>query len=400
MSDRALATIQKITAIDPIEGADNIERASIEGWHIVVKRGEFKVGDLCIYVEIDSILPAWPEFDFMAKRHYKVRTIKLRKQISQGIIFPLSILPQTPECRKLIEPYKKTGLPVGLDVTEVMQIKKNEPDVNNQTPVFLKKERSFYARIIKPVVYNWAYGIRKNPSLGASFPSFIPKTDETRVQWMMPVLNKFRGERFFITEKCEGSSMTVYFHEEHYGVCSRNLEILSYEKKEYIGLRKVWSEFIAKVFNLREPLPTKDNNFLNMSKKLGIKKSLMLSFPDLAIQGELIGPGIQKNIYNLKEHEFRVFNVFLIKDRRYMNLEEMKDTCSHLGLSMVPVIDDNFILGHSIDEIVELSKGNSTLFKTKREGIVLRLYNDCNAGNCGMISMKAINPEYLLSHDE
>lgn len=389
MSDRPLATIQIITAIDPIIGADLIERASIEGWHLVVKRGEFKVGDKCIYVEIDSILPTWPEFDFMAKRHYKVKTIRLRKQISQGIVFPLSILPKN----------YKGSLDIGTDVTEVLEIKKNEPDINNQTPIFNKKDRSFYAKVIKPILYNWAYGIRKNPSLGGPWPSFLPKTDETRVQWMMGILRKYEGTRWYETEKLDGSSMSIYYHKGHYGVCSRNLEKLRYERKEYKGLRKVWANFISKTFNLQEPGEAKENHFLAMSDKLGIKKTLSI-IGNIAIQGEIIGPGIQKNKYNLKEHEFRVFNIFLIKEKRYLNLEEMKDMCMHLGLNTVPVLNNNFILISDIDELVEHSKGNSILFKRKREGIVLRPYGECNAGNCGMISFKVINPEFLLENDE
>jgi hypothetical protein len=192
MSDRALATIQEVTAVDPIENADRIERVSIQGWHVVSKKGEFKVGDRCVYVEIDSILPVRPEFDFMAERHYKVKTIRLRKQISQGIVFPLSILP------------RPIGLEIGTDVTEILGIKKNEPDVNNQNPIFTKKDRGLYAKVIKPILYNWAYGIRRNPSLGAPFPQFIPKTDETRVQWMNAVLTKFAGQRFYETEKLDG----------------------------------------------------------------------------------------------------------------------------------------------------------------------------------------------------
>lgn len=397
MSDRPLATIQKIDALNPIEGADRIEVANIAGWHVVVKKGEFQVGDFCAYVEIDSILPTWPEFDFMAERKYKVKTIKLRKQVSQGICFPLdSISVLKKKFAKGIGYYWE----IGEDVTELLQIKKNEPDVNNQSPVFNKKDRTFYARKIKPILYDWAYGIRRNPSLGRPFPSFIPKTDETRVQWMAPILREYAGEAFYVTEKLDGSSMTIYVKNGYFGVCSRNLEQLEYTRKEYKGFRKVWANFIAKTFKLKEPGYSKDNHFLRTAEKLNIKDTMM-KMRDLAIQGEILGPDIQKNKYKLTDFDFYVFNIFDIDTKRYLNLDAMKEVCNTLKLKMVPVVNDNFILNHSIDELVELSKGNSVLYKRKREGIVLRPVDDCNGKHeCSMISFKAINSDFLLENNE
>lgn len=89
---RKLATIREIKDIQPIEGADRIEVATVDGWQVVIKKGEFKVGDKIIYIEIDSIVPEREEFEFLRDRKFRVRTIKLRKQISQGLIMPLSIL--------------------------------------------------------------------------------------------------------------------------------------------------------------------------------------------------------------------------------------------------------------------------------------------------------------------
>lgn len=139
---RKLASIQRIKALEPIEGADAIERATVLGWQLVVKKDEFRVGELCIYCEIDSILPEKPEFEFLKSRGMRIRTIRLRGQISQGICFPLSFLPA------------ETLIEEDSDVTEILGVTKYEPPI----PASLA-------------------GVMKG-----AFPSFIPKTDETRVQ--------------------------------------------------------------------------------------------------------------------------------------------------------------------------------------------------------------------------
>ena len=138
---RKLASIQRIKALEPIPDADSIEKATVLGWQLVVKKGEFQVGDLCVYCEVDCLLPDRPEFEFLKNRGSRIRTIRLRGQVSQGICFPLSILP--------------AGTPIeeDLEVTELLDIVKFEPPI----PACLA-------------------GIQKG-----EFPSFIPKTDETRV---------------------------------------------------------------------------------------------------------------------------------------------------------------------------------------------------------------------------
>ena len=129
--DRKLASIQRITAIDPIPEADKIVCATILGWKVVVLKNQFKVGEFCIYIEIDSILPEKPEFEFMRERKFRVKTIKLRGQVSQGICFPLSILPSG-------HPFIEEGS----DVTEVLAIKKYDPQAD-----FAKKETERLANI-------------------------------------------------------------------------------------------------------------------------------------------------------------------------------------------------------------------------------------------------------------
>lgn len=182
---RKLASIQKISSLEPIPGADSIEMARVLGWQLVVKKGEFSVSDLCVYFEIDSILPERPEFEFLRPRNFRVKTIKLRGQISQGICFPTSILPGD------------VSIEEGKDLTEVLDVKLYEPPI----PFFLM-------------------GIKKGP-----FPGFIPKTDEPRAQNILDILKVHEGEKCYITEKLDGTSTTYFLKDGIFGVCSRNLEL-------------------------------------------------------------------------------------------------------------------------------------------------------------------------------
>ncbi|HIE27970.1 TPA: hypothetical protein EYP66_11855 [Candidatus Poribacteria bacterium] len=162
--DRALAHIERIRSIEPIEGADRIEKSTILGWEVVIRKEEFKVGDLVVYIEIDSILPEREEFEFLRDRKFRIKTVRLRGQVSQGIAFPLSILPDGIQIEE------------GLDVTEALNIHKYEPPIPAQLSGVVK----------------------------GAFPSFIPKTDETRIQSVPDVLVRHKGKVFFISEKLDG----------------------------------------------------------------------------------------------------------------------------------------------------------------------------------------------------
>ena len=205
--ERKLASIKKITNIQPIEGADMIELASVGGWNVVVaKNVNHKVGDLVIYCEIDSFLPIKEEFEFLRKSSYKkmdeqegfrLKTMKLRGQLSQGLILPISIL-NPPGTNIYVESFE------GLDVTEMLGIVKYEPPIPTQ--------------LAGKVV--------------GGFPSFIQKTDEERIQNLSNEYEHYKtNHKFFVTEKLDGTSMTVYLNEGKFGVCSRNWELEKDEEK-------------------------------------------------------------------------------------------------------------------------------------------------------------------------
>jgi RNA ligase (TIGR02306 family) len=343
---RKLASIQEITALSPIDGADAIEVARILGWNVVVKKGDFKVGDLCVYCEIDSILPVRPEFEFLRKHHtdtaFRLRTIKLRGQVSQGLALPLSVLP---------DDFSLIGTKESLvdhEVTDILGIIKYEPYI----PACLAGK------------------------IKGNFPSWIPKTDETRVQNLQGVLDANKGTEVYETEKLDGSSMTVYLRRINeggdFGVCSRNLDLEE----------------------------TEGNSFWRAARMFKIEEALRGYGRNLALQGELIGPGIQGNKYKLKEIEYRVFNVFDIDTEQYLSFRELAAVVKDLGLQMVPVIDV-FKLNHSIDELVKKAIGFSTLNPTtRREGSVYRTTIETNVHRLGRFSFKGINPEFLLKYGD
>lgn len=339
---RKLASIQKIESIVPIPGADSIEVANVLGWHVVVKKGEFKPGDPIVYCEIDSLLPEREEFEFLRKccyldkngfRGFRIRTSKLRGQVSQGIAFPLTILPEG-------------HYDIGDDVTELLGIVKYGPPI----PACLS-------------------GLAKG-----NFPALIPKTDETRIQVIPGILDRHRGTECYVTEKLDGSSMTAYLCGDQFGICSRNLELKESE----------------------------NNALWRLATRYDLKGAIEEMGGNLALQGEIIGPGIQGNKYKLKDTEFRIFNVYDIERSEYWDHARMRDALIKLDYDVpLRVPDLGYIcLDHTIDELVGLSKGKSQLADIQREGIVIRPTTEANDIELGRFSFKVINPDFLLKWGE
>jgi len=330
---RKLVSIQRIKEIEAIEGADAIEKAYVLGWQLVIRKGEFSVGDLCVYCEIDSVLPDKPEFEFVRARSNRIKTVKLRGQISQGICFPLSILPEGLEVQE------------DMDVTEALGVIKYEP----------------------PIPANLAAEIK------GLFPSFIPKTDETRVQVLESLLKEYEGTLCYITEKLDGSSATFYLKDGEFGVCSRNLDLL------YNESNSMWKFAI-------------ENQLEEKLKKLN---------RNIALQGEIIGEGIQKNKYKLRGQTVYFFNVFDIDTYSFFSLDQARQLLVELDLKMVNVIEDNYKLESSVEALISKSKMKSVLNKdTVAEGIVIRPVEETIDRYIGRVSFKAINPDFLIKYDE
>lgn len=326
-----LATIKKIDDIRPIEGADSVVQLIIEGWSVVAKLGQFAIGDRCVYIEIDTILPEKPEFDFLASKKYRIKTCKIRKTLSQGIAFPLSILPGD-SYNYILEQ----------DVTDIIGVVKYE------TPI--------------------------DVSLGGDtkgkFPIYVNKTDETMIQSVKSVIDELRGNNYYIATKIDGTSSTyLYTEKEGYKACSRRLEIGE-------GGNVYWN--IGVKYNLAEKLQ-------KYFEETGI---------ELCIQGEIAGPGIQKNRLMLKEHKLFVFDVFNIKEQKYMGFDQMLAICDEFGLETVPIEEIGTNFPYTLEQMIEYAKGYYNSGKRK-EGIVVRPIAEMFSQRLhGRLSFKVINNEF------
>lgn len=359
---RQLATIREIASIYPIKGADRIEVARIDGWECVVKRGEFQAGEQIVYIEVDSIVPERPEFEFLRDRKFRVRTIKLRGQVSQGLALPLSILPEG-------------NYPTGTDVTDVLEIKKYDPKAQQEALLMQKQPQKPKNKFIRFLArFPWFRRLFLKPKKRDGFPSWIAKTDETRIQ-NLPILfdkEQKHGTPFSVTEKMDGQSATYYLHRLsrrrfEFGVCSRNVHLGTPDNSPY------WA--VARKYDMENVL----------KKLIGSRNTVVL-------QGEICGNAIQGNKYHIDGYELFVFN--LIYPDHKCTTAEIARLVTPFGLKTVPIIEEGKVLPETIAELVEYSKGGSVVRKgQKREGVVMR-----NAQR--NISFKVINPDFLLAEKD
>ena len=331
---RKMASIRRIDCIRPIPGADAIECARVGGWDVVVKRDEFQAGDLAVYCEIDSWIPH-ELAPFLSKGSEprvfegvpgeRLRTVKLRGQVSQGLLLPLNDL--------LKMKYDgDTVVGEGDNVSELLNIQKWEA----------------------PVPAQLAGDVR------GAFPSFVPKTDQERIQNLTEEFDSWGKLTWEITEKLDGSSMTVYFNNGDFGVCSRNWNL-----SETQG-NSMWQQ--ARRYDLAQVL-AREGNF--------------------AVQGEIIGEGIQGNPYRIQGQDFFVYDVFDIDQQKYLAPLERREFVERNGLKHVPVINSDIPTPVSVNFTLESAEGRSVLNPaTEREGLVFK--------SNGTISFKAISNKFLL----
>lgn len=340
MEKRKLASVQYVHHITPIEGADRIECVHVLGWQCVANKGQFKVGDHCVYMEVDSFLPVCDRFEFLRSSSYKnseilgegfrLKTQRFRGQISQGLVQPLSILPEG-------------NYELGDDVTELLGIKKWEVE-----------ER-----------------VTSSGTVIGDFPIGIPKTDELRVQSYPELIDEFKQvEGYYISTKMDGTSVTMYWKDGHFGVCGRNFEYADDEKCA------MW------VYAHSRGIP---------------EKITTSGLDNIAIQGEFCGAGIQKNRLKLVKPEWYVFTMIDMETRRRLPLERMKEICEQLGLTMVPIEEEKEKFEYdSVDVLLERAKGKYASGMNK-EGIVIRSLVPVYSRTIeGPLSMKVLNNDYLL----
>ena len=342
---RKLASIRKIADIRPIQDADAIEVAVVDGWKVVVKKGEYSVGDLAIYIEIDSWVPN-ALAPFLSKgqepREYngvtgeRLRTVKLRGQVSQGLL--LSMTEQMKDTVVIYSPGNGTSIVIeeGTDLTEYLGIQKWEAPIS-------------------PQLAGQVRGV---------FPTnLIPKTDQERIQNCFPEIEAKGDVTYEVTMKLDGTSCTIFRWEGELRVCSRNLELKVNEEN-------------------------KDNTLVAMALKIGDR------IPEgFALQGELMGPGIQSNREGFKEHKFFVFDVFLIKEHAYAGPAYRRALCQEYGFEHVPILYQVSAAPESVDAGLALADGPSITHKI-REGLVWKCNEDPS------FSFKTISNQFLLKGGE
>lgn len=376
---RALAYITRVTGISPMD-ADRLESVDILGWHVVCGKGEFKVGDLGVFIEVDSLCPEQPPFsemEFLKSKYYKVKTQKIRGVYSQGLFMPLSAFGD-----KLVDAKE------GDDVTELLGItyivaadnkrKKSGPMTKDE------KWQAIAARhpMLRRKVPNWMkplfFLIFEKDLHRKEWPSWVVKTDEERVQNL--VYDHLRGEKWIVTEKIDGSSATftmkrrkpTLFDRSKYDfyVCSRNV-----------------------VFDM----PVK-NIYWEMAEKYHIKTVMwdwLKAHPDvewLTLQGEVFGSGVQKRDYSSGEHHLMIFNLIDSVKGRWNTLDMGREIFNEFrGMSPVPVLDREFELPATCDELLQYAEGESEIDGLPREGVVLRSMD-------GERSFKAVSNSFLVKY--
>jgi hypothetical protein len=375
---RKLVTIRTIEAIEPIQGADAIEVAIIGGWKVVTKKGEFAVNDPCVYFEIDSFLPERdPRYSFLMKsvrefegeRGHRLRTIKLRGQISQGLALPVTAFPDIDAASE--------------DIAETIGVKKWEPVMSAQLagqakgffPLFIRKTDQERCQNLKAEIFGYEdslYPIDVSLIPMESREAMIRRGELTMMygEWMKVVKAKASpNDRYEITIKLDGSSCTIYHNNGEFGVCSRNLELKIEENPDNAMVRMLTPELRARLSEIGR---------------------------NYAFQGEIMGPGIQGNRENLKEPQLFTYDVYDIDNGCYLGSHERRDIVSAAGLQHVPIICNNVLFDDleidDIKDLLEYAEGPS-LNHPVREGVVFKRMD-------GGFSFKAISNSFLMKEKD
>lgn len=405
-NERELAYIVAIDEIRPIPNYDRVEHARVGGWWVVVKKDQFKVGDPAIYIEVDSRVPEKEPFMFLEKKHFKVKTQKMCKVLSQGLLMAAEDFGWTKETS-----YVEGCVAVKDDkgnfhntanesmfVTKLLEIVYATEEDNKRKASSVDKYKKMAQR--RPDIFkqSWArwmmkhewgkkvmflfFGRKKDKKGG--WPSWVKKTDEERCQ-NMPWLFPGNDEFWFATEKVDGTSTTFTLKRGKRGknefvVCSRNVAFETPDKDCYYDNNVYWE--MAQKYNAKEVL----ERLLACSEKLDF----------VTIQGETYGEGIQKRTYGIKGHDFKAFNlIFGWKDGTVIRLDprEMKFVLDKLGVPTVDIVDSNFKIPETCEELLKIATGPSMIDGEMREGLVFRDRN-------GEKSFKAVSNEFLLKYHQ
>lgn len=343
-----LASIQKIVEVSPLIGPDGIEAHSVAyakvlGWDLVVEKGAFAAGDFCVFFEIGSVVPFEQEpFLFMKSTKGRVKSREFLKNLSQGLALPLNKFDPS----IFVPPLH---LKEGIDVSQALGIVKYIPPSERESN-----------------------GPNNQSHRKSSFPTHLcPQTDQKRIQSVPSVIQELAGKRCEITVKCDGSSSSFGWDGNEYYVCSRN-------QTTYDEERNLWWQ-LSRKHDIERKLKEKGQYF---------------------IQGELLAPSVQKNRHGVKDPMLAVFDVYNVLNHRYLDFADLLSFCQELELPMVPILDDNFILNHTMNELVALADGQYSNGHP-REGVVIKTYEEITSRILkGRASFKIISNKFLLKIGE
>lgn len=394
--ERELAYVVKIDGISPIAGADRVELAHVGGWRIMVKKGQFQVGDYAIYFEIDSKVPEKEPFMFLESKHFKVKTQKYFKGtvISQGLLMALDDFILNSEVPSWVQSLK-FQISKGVDiehegVTEVIGVTYAVEEDNKRKAASVDKYKKMAQR--RPNIFKkpWAkwmmrrewgrkvmfalFGKKKDKKNG--WPSWVSKTDEERVQNMTWILED--KSEWIATEKIDGTSTTATYRrtgrkKHEFYICSRNVVFDKPDKGCYYETN-VYTEMAEKY------------HFEDVLAALVEKYDLEWA----TLQGETYGAGIQKREYGLKEHDFVGFNL-IFSNRGRLNSVEAKEILAEYGIPWVPILNEHFVLPDTVEELLAIATDKSVIDGGMREGLVFRSQD-------GARSFKAVSNEFLLKY--
>lgn len=383
---RELAYVVNIDNIEPILGSDNCEAAIVGGWKIMVRKNTFAAGDKAVYFEIDSKVPETDTFEFLARKHYKVKTQKYTFGgknpgfYSQGLLMSFSDFD-----------WEENKYKVGDFLTSTLGVTYADPDDNKRKAKSVDKYKKMAQRNAK-LFKHYPFRLLMRYPLGRKFlflffgrkrdkkggwPEWVKKTDEERIQNIPWILDN--KEPFIVTEKLDGTSTTFTMKRSKHGkfdfyVCSRNVVFDKPDKQCFY----------------------ETNVYTEMAEKYGMEEKLRGMLDEhkdwewVTVQGETYGAGIQKRNYSLTGHEFAAFNLVTSNSGRW-NSVDASLFLENYDIPFVPVICDDYILPDTVDELIEFATGDSEIDGLPREGFVFRSQD-------GVTSFKAVAPSFLMKY--
>lgn len=399
---RELAYVVAIDEIRPIPNYDRVEHARVGGWWIIVKKDQFKVGDLAIYIEVDSKVPEQEPFMFLEPKHFKVKTLKMCKVISQGLLMHPNDFgwnlgkADGVDNGSIIIAGSKT-FKLGDFVTEFLKITYADAEDNKRKAPSADKYKKMaqrHGKLFAKQPFRWlmkrTWGKKllflffgKKRDKKTEWPTWVVKTDEERAQNMPWLFPGNPDEEWIATEKIDGTSTTFtmkgFGRKRQFLVCSRNVVFDKPDKKCYYDTN-VYTE-MAEKYNMEKVL---SNILYDMSDVCNF----------VTIQGETFGSTVQKRDYGLTDRELRVFNVILGYNDGHverLNPIEMKTLMDDFNIPTVPIVDEHFKIPSTCDELLAVCGGPSKIDGGMREGLVFRSYD-------GTKSFKAVDNNFLLKY--